>query len=470
MKMRDFSEWYNEIVERAELCDKRYAIKGMNVWLPYGLKLMNAIDALIRDEMERTGHAEVRFPLLIPKDQFAKEAEHIRGFDAEVYWVTHGGENRLDIPFLLRPTSETAMYPMFALWIRSHSDLPLKVFQIVNTFRYETKQTRAFIRVREIHFFEAHTCHADYEDAERQIVEDLHIVKRFARALCLPFLITRRPDWDKFAGAHYSIGIDTLMPSGRCLQIASIHQYKENFSRPYEIVYEDLDGRHRYVHQTTYGMSERVLGAIVGVHGDERGLKLPSKVSPFQVVIVPIITKETEDEVMNYCRKVLDTCLKAGIRAHLDARDLRPGNKFYHWELRGIPLRLEIGVREVREQKVVLACRDLPVGEGKKSLGLEGLADVLKMEMEDYDRRLYMSAEARLSSHIHFYEDYRDAEAEWIVKLGWCGSENCGHEMEDHLDMTMLGVLLDVDNREAEETSCSACGAPAHSVVLAKTY
>ncbi|HEX17273.1 MAG TPA: proline--tRNA ligase, partial [Thermoplasmatales archaeon] len=170
-KEEDFHEWYNEMVELAGLCDKRYPIKGMNVWRPYGWKIMQNIDALIREEMISTGHEEVYFPLLIPESFFKKEEEHIEGFSQEVFWVTHAGDNKLEERWLLRPTSETAMYPIFSLWIRSHSDLPLKVFQIVNTFRYETKQTRAFIRVREIHFFEAHTCHVDFEDAERQIEE-----------------------------------------------------------------------------------------------------------------------------------------------------------------------------------------------------------------------------------------------------------------------------------------------------------
>ena len=185
-KDENFSEWYPEVVEAAGLTDKRYPIKGMNVWTPYGWKLMRLIDGLIRAEMEATGHDEVCFPLLIAEGQFEKEAEPIKGFGDEVYWVTWAGGEDLDVRLLLRPTSETAMYPIFALWVRSHADLPLKTFQLVNTFRYDTKQTRAFIRVREIHFFEAHTCHVDFEDAERQIAEDLEIMERLAKKMCLP--------------------------------------------------------------------------------------------------------------------------------------------------------------------------------------------------------------------------------------------------------------------------------------------
>ncbi|HEQ79109.1 MAG TPA: proline--tRNA ligase, partial [Euryarchaeota archaeon] len=197
MNEEEFSQWYNDVIERAQLCDKRYPIKGMNIWKPYGWKVMKLIDRAIHEEMERTNHDEVCFPLLIPEDEFQKEADHIEGFGDDVYWVTHAGKNGLEVKLLLRPTSETAMYSIFPLWIRSHGDLPLKIYQIVNVFRYETKQTRAFIRVREIHFFEAHTCHVDFEDAERQIAEDLEVMERISRDLCIPYFMNKRPEWDK---------------------------------------------------------------------------------------------------------------------------------------------------------------------------------------------------------------------------------------------------------------------------------
>jgi len=216
-KDEDFSEWYASVIEKAELRDKRYPIKGMDVWLPYGWAIMKRVDQAWREEFDATGHREVNFPLLTPETEFKKEAEHVKGFEPDVYWVTHGGLNPLDIRLVLRPTSETAMYPMFALWIRSHADLPLKLYQIVSTFRYETKMTRTFLRVREIHFFESHTAHATFEDAEQQIQEDLQIHERLMRRFCLPYLVSKRPDWDKFPGAHYSLGADTLLPSGRAL-------------------------------------------------------------------------------------------------------------------------------------------------------------------------------------------------------------------------------------------------------------
>jgi len=317
MDRTNFSEWYNDVIEKADLSDKRYPIKGMNVWKPYGWKAMRQIDDLIRDEMERTDHGEVHFPLLIPQTEFAKEGDHIKGFDAEVYWVTKGGLNELDVPLLLRPTSETAMYPMFNLWIRSHTDLPLKIFQIVNVFRYETKMTKTFIRVREIHFFESHTAHVDLEDAEKQIALNLEILDRFARKLGIPYLVLQRPEWDKFAGAYYTLGIDCLMPDGKTLQLGSIHQYRTNFSVPYEIKYEDENGEHQHVHQTTFGMAERLLGAVIGVHGDDKGIILPPAIAPYQAVVVPILVKGKKDMVIEESEKLISELRNMGFRVQI---------------------------------------------------------------------------------------------------------------------------------------------------------
>jgi len=471
----EFNDWYNEIVERLELTDKRYPIKGMNVWRPYGWKLMRNIDSLIRQEFDSTGHEEVLFPLLIPKDQFAKEAEHIKGFDAEVYWVTHAGLNELDVPLLLRPTSETAMYPMFSLWVRAHTDLPLKIYQLVNTFRYETKQTRAFIRVREIHFFESHTCHVDFEDAEKQVDEDTEILRRFARKLCIPYLLCKRPDWDKFAGAYYTLGIDALMPNGKALQIGSIHQYKENFSRPYDIKYEDENGEHRYVHQTTFGMSERLVGTIIGVHSDDKGIIIPPAVAPYQVVIVPIISKKGAEEVMAAATELRNELSSSGIRVHLDDRDLRPGNKYYHWEERGVPLRVEIGLRDIEKNSVVLVRRD--TGE-KSFVPREELIGAVWDAMDAMEKNLWDRAERRLRENILIVDSIDDIAvsedddtASGIYSLPWCGLEECAHAIEDRTGFGLLGVPSDRGNKEYagshEGKKCAVCGKDAVSMVMA---
>ncbi len=437
----EFWNWYNDIIENADISDKRYPVKGMNVWRPYGWKLTLLIDEQIRNAMESTDHDEVCFPLLIPEDQFAKEAEHIKGFNSEVYWVTHAGLNELDIKLLLRPTSETAMYPLFSLWVRSHADLPLKVFQLVNTFRYETKQTRSFIRVREIHFFEAHTCHVDYEDAERQIQEDLEIVEDIMKELCLPYLISKRPDWDKFAGAYYTLGIDTLMPTGRTLQLGSIHQYRQNFSKPYEIKYEKDDGAHEYVHQTTYGMSERLVGAIIGVHGDEKGLVLPPKVAPYQVVVVPILRKDITTEVLNECKKIQEELKEAGIRAHIDNRDLRPGNKYYHWEMRGVPLRIELGPRDMESNHVILVRRD--TGE-KMQVSRADMISTVNEHMDKISSNLLKRAREKLEAGVKVVDsidDAREVAGEGIILFAWCGSYDCAEQIEIVLNASILGEL-----------------------------
>ncbi len=456
-----FDEWYNEIVEEAELCDKRYPVKGMNIWKPYGWKIMQNIDAIIREEMEKTGHDEVYFPLLIPESYFKKEEEHIKGFSSEVYWVTHAGKNELEERLVLRPTSETALYSIFSLWIRSHADLPLKTFQIVNTFRYETKMTKAFIRVREIHFFEAHTCHEDFEDAERQIKEDLEIAERFFRKLCLPYVISKRPDWDKFAGAYYSIGLDVLMPSMKTLQVASIHQYKQNFSIPFNIKYEGKDGKHYYCHQTTYGMSERVLGAIIGVHGDEKGIKLPSSIAPIKVVIIPIVFKGWEEKIIEECRKVKEEIEAMGLTCHIDDRDKTPGNKFYDWELKGVPLRIEIGPKDIENNVVSIATRD----GVKKRVAREEI-EKIKDELKEYDERLYQRAKEFLEKNIHVLNKLEGREG--IVELPWCGKEECGKKMEEELEMKSLGTPL--PKKECNE-KCAICGGAASTWLrLAKTY
>ena len=376
----DFNSWYPFIVEAAELVDKRYPIKGMDVWMPYGWKAMRLIDGITHSEMERTGHGEVRFPLMIPHNLLDKEnalvsklkaardagvepskmrmEEVSEGFSKEVYWVKNAGENELEVPMFLRPTSETAMYTLFSLWIRSHADLPLKIYQIVNTFRYETKQTRSFIRVREIHFFEAHTAHIDEDDATRQIEEDLEIVDNLMSELGLTVLKTRRPVWDTFPGAWYTIAIDVIMPDGRTLQIASCHHYRDQWAQAFDVKYEDKNGKQRYVHQTTYGMSERLMGAVIGIHGDGKGVVFPPRVAPIQVVIVPILSKDRKNEIMEMAMKTKERLLKAGLRIKIDTRDLRPGQKYYDWEIKGVPLRVEIGPRDLDNESALLVSRD----------------------------------------------------------------------------------------------------------------
>jgi len=465
-KDQDFNEWYNEIVELSDLCDKRYPIKGMNVWRPYGWKLMKNIDELIREEMANTNHDEVNFPLLIPESSFKKEEEHIEGFGSEVYWITHAGLNKLEEKWLLRPTSETAMYPIFSLWIRSHADLPLKTFQIVNTFRYETKQTRAFIRVREIHFFEAHTCHKNFEEAEKQIQEDKIIAQNLFKKLCLPFIFCKRPEWDKFAGAYYTLSLDVLMPSTKTLQLGSIHQYKDNFSKPYEITYESEDGSHCNCHQTTYGMSERIVGAIVGIHGDNNGLVIPPQIAPIQVIIIPIIFKGKEKEILEKCELLLHDLLKINIRASIDKRNITPGNKYYDWELKGVPIRIEIGPRDIEKDEVVIVRRD---NSEKNSISFNNSKKFISNLLEKISENLFENAKNFLNDNIYRLKNIEQAsKIKGIIELPWCGEENCAQEIENILDGNTLGEPI--DNNKCEYP-CPICNKKAKTWMrYAKSY
>ncbi len=459
----NFSEWYNEVIEKAGLVDKRYPVKGMHVWLPYGWKLMRNIDEYFREIFTSHSHEEVNFPLLIPETEFKKEAEHIEGFENEVYWVTHGGLDPLDVKLVVRPTSETAMYPMFSLWIRTHADLPLKIFQIVNVFRYETKQTRTFIRVREVHFFEAHTAHTTAEDSERQIEEDIEIWKAIAKKLALPYVLVRKTEWDKFPGAAYSIGAETIMPSGRTLQIATIHQYFQNFSKPYNIKYLKENGEHEYVHQTTFGMSERLVGAIVGIHGDNRGLILPPEIAPIQIVIVPIVSKNKE-EVLEEARKIRDE-LAPHFRVHLDDRDnYTPGYKFYDWELRGVPLRLEIGPRDMEKGQVVLVRRDT---REKLFVSREEYIQRISQLLRDIQESMLARAEEEMNEKIKRVNSLEEVrEHKGIAAVPWCGSEECGHRIEDETEKKIIGTPL-----HEEEGKCIICGKPTKTVAfVAKPY
>ena len=454
----NYNEWYLDIVEKAALSDKRYPIKGMNVWTPYGWKIMSFIDKYIRRELDATNHDEVSFPLLIPETEFKKEKDHIKGFDSEVYWVTHAGLDELDVRLVVRPTSETAMYPMFSLWVRSHQDLPLKIYQIVNTFRYETKQTRPFIRVREIHFFESHTCHDSEEDAQKQIEEDLEILKRIAKELCLPYYLLRRTDWDKFPGAYYTVGIDTVMPNHKTLQLGSVHHYRTNFSEPYNITYEDENGDHKYVHQTTYGMSERLLGAVISVHGDDKGLCLPPAVAPFEVVIIPILGKNSKEDVSAAAVKMKEELEAAGIRTKLDDRDDRPGSKYYDWEIKGVPLRLELGARDIENKVVTFARRDTgekgTIDAGTLVPGVRLILEDIMRSMDEKAWKFQREAITDLKTIDDIPKDEEDTKLR-IYRFGWCGCPECGHKFEDDNDIKILGTPYIPEDYKGK---CIICG------------
>jgi prolyl-tRNA synthetase len=469
-KCQNFSEWYHSILEEAEIIDVRYPIKGMHVWLPQGFKIRKNILRILRTILDED-HQEVLFPLLIPEDELEKEAIHVRGFEDEVYWITHGGLTELNKKLALRPTSETAMYPMFSLWVRSHSDLPMKFYQIVNTFRYETKHTRPLIRVREITTFkEAHTIHSSEEEAEEQVENAVKIYKRFFDALGIPYVITKRPQWDKFPGAKYTVAFDTIMPDGKTLQIGTVHNLGQTFARTFEIIYETPSGDQEYVYQTCYGLSDRIIASIIAVHGDEAGLRLTPEVAPYEIVIVPIIYKEVEEKVLNFCIELADSLEKANIRVHLDSRDIRAGKKFYEWEMRGIPVRLEIGPKDIDHKTLVISRRDKLQKETVNIKSID-LISHIKTVLEDVNQNMKASAWDSFKKHIRSagtIDEAADQISKYrgIVSFAWCGDENCGKELEEKIRADILGI-----EKDEHGESCINCEHPAEcKALISKTY
>jgi prolyl-tRNA synthetase len=434
-----FNEWYNELLMTGEIMDVRYPVKGLYVWFPFGFEIRKRTYAIIRELLDKD-HKEALFPLLIPESEFMKEAEHIKGFENEVYWVTHGGKNKLDIELALRPTSETAIYPMYKLLVRSHADLPIKIYQVVNTFRYETKHTRPLIRLREITSFkEAHTVHATWEEAAEQVKEATRIYQEFYRRLGIPTIVSKRPDWDKFPGADYTMAVDTLMPDNKILQVGTAHHLGDNFARTFEIMYEDLKGEQQYAQQTCYGISERSLAALISVHGDDRGLVLPPEVAPVQVVVIPIMFGKSS-EIMDACRDIVYRLKKLGIRVVLDESEERPGAKYYKWEMKGVPVRVEIGPSDLKNNVATLVRRDSGV---KETVPQEVISEEVRMRFDAIQKSLFEKAESSMKERIfdcNTLEEVKVRISRGIIRIPWCGGRDCGLSMEDAAGAGILGT------------------------------
>ncbi|MBR6496781.1 MAG: proline--tRNA ligase [Methanomicrobium sp.] len=465
----NFSEWYNDVLWRAEIMDVRYPVKGLYVWYPHGFSLRRSTYAILRELMDRE-HEETLFPLLIPEDQFMKEAEHIKGFENEVYWVTHGGLTPLDVKLALRPTSETAIYPMYALWVRSHADLPLKLYQIVNTFRYETKHTRPLIRLREITSFkEAHTVHATWEEAREQVETAISLYSEFYDRICVPIIFSKRPDWDKFPGADYTMAADAIMPDGRTLQVGTCHHLGDNFSKTFDLSYEDENGERKLAHQTCYGISERCIAAMISIHGDDKGLVLPPEVAPVQVVIVPIIMKKNAETVIAAAKELEKEIKAAGLRVKIDARELRPGAKYYHWEMRGVPLRIEIGQRDIDGGTVMAVDRygvKTAVKRAEAVSGIKALLEAFKTEMK---KRAMTKAVSQINT-ASTLEEAKAAVEKGVAVVQWCGCKECADAIEQGLDVSVLGSEVRSEHIADKEGRCIICGKPAKPAIVARTY
>ena len=466
--MENFDEWFHDILEQANITDSRYPIKGMAVWMPYGFQIRKHSMNIIKKLLDKD-HDEVLFPMLVPETELAKEGIHVKGFEDEVYWVTKGGQTELNEKLALRPTSETAIYPMYALWIRTHIDLPIKYYQIVNTFRYETKNTIHLISVREITTFkEAHTAHATKEESDEQIQDFIAIYKEFFDDLGIPYLISKRPEWDKFPGADYTMAFDVIMPNGKTLQIGTIHNLGQTFAKTFNITFEDKDGEHKLVYQTCAGVSDRVIASVIGIHGDEKGLRLPPKVSPNQVTIIPILFKKGKEEVLAKCSEIKEQLEAKGLRVNIDDRDIRPGKKFNDWELKGTPLKLELGPRDLENNITIAMRRD----EGEKiELALDdSLADNVIDLLDKSQENLSKIAWNFQDEHVKFTEDIDEipelVEAGYVVKFNWCGDEAVGKEIEEKTGYDILGI-----QEEIAEGKCIASDNDAkYTALIAKTY
>jgi len=458
---------------KGEIMDYRYPVKGMAVWLPYGFKIRRNMLQVLRSLLDSTGHSEVLFPLLIPETSLAKESEHMKNFEGQVFWITRGGLTPLDVKLALRPTSETAIAPMLKLWIRSHADLPIKMYQIVNVFRYETRATRPLIRMREVdNFKEAHTVHATEKEAEAQVKEAIGIYRDFFDTIGVPYKITKRPEWDKFAGAEYSIAFDQVLPDGRTLQNGTVHKLGQNFSKAFDVAYETEKGSRENVWQTCYGISGRPIVGVLAAHGDDNGAVLPPTIAPVQVVIIPIPYKGMEKQINEACKTLAEKLRKVDVRVEFDQQaDLTPGSKYYHWELRGVPLRVEIGPRDVKNGQVTVVRRD---ALQKQTCKTEDAVKVIEQTLNAMMKDMKQKAWQWMNEHVHRAGNLEEAKRltrrrVGIVEVLWCGKSECGHKLGDELNVDVLGTPEDL--KEKVKGNCVVCAKKAENILrLAVAY
>ncbi len=461
---QQFSEWYIEVVRKGEFVDQRTPIKGCNVFMPWGYAIWEQIQRIADPLFKTMGVSNVYFPVFIPKSLLELEAEHFEKFTPEVAWVTRGGSEELKEWLAVRPTSETIMYYMFSHWIRSWRDLPLKINQWVNVVRWETKATKPFLRDREFLWQEGHTAHATLEDANNQVMQVIDVYTKILREyLALPFLILQRTESDKFAGAFYSVALDTFIPeAGRFLQLATVHNLGQNFSKAFDITFLDKDEKRKYVWQTSWGFSTRLLGAIIATHVDDKGAILPPRVAPVQVVIVPIVYKGKEEVVLRAARELEQKLRNAGIRVLLDDREMyTPGWKFNYWELKGVPLRVEIGPKDVENGGFTAARRD--TGEKVFVKNVEDLQKLLEEIQQNLLRRAEERFMAAMTTAKSLDELKQKLTEKKYVRAVWCGSPECEQEIKEKTGGEIRGHNF--IQPEKPEGSCIVCGKEGRFVV-----
>ena len=471
-KEEDFSEWFSQVLSKADLVDLRYGVQGFVVHKPWAMRIIRQIYRMFEEELEKTGHEPVLFPLVIPEEYFEKEKEHVEGFKPEVFWVTEAGEEKLERRLALRPTSETAFYSMYALWIQSWRDLPLKLYQSVSVYRYE-KATRPFIRGREFLWIETHCAFATREEALKQIREDMENTRRVLwEKLAIPFLFLRRPKWDKFAGAEDTYAADTVMPDGRVLQISSTHDLGQRFAKAFGITFMREDSSRDFVWQTCYGPGVwRIVAALIAIHGDEKGLILPFDVAPVQIVILPIYYGKEREAVLQKCKRIEEALKEAGYRVHIDLRERTPGWKFNDWELRGVPVRVEVGRREVEEGYVTVFRRDLRARTKVPDAELLSvIPKIARDALENLKKRAEEFFKSRIATASGRNEVIEAIKAGKIVYMPFCGREECAEDMRLNADGAKVRGT-EIDHEEGDYGICAWCGMPARQMVyVARAY
>jgi prolyl-tRNA synthetase len=471
-KSEDFSEWYTQVILRSELAD--YApIKGCMIFREHSYAIWEKIQETFNQKIKATGHKNVYFPMFIPESFLKREAEHFEGFTPEVAWVTTGGNSPLEERLAIRPTSETIIYATYAKWIRSWRDLPIKLNQWCSVVRWETKATKLFLRTREFLWQEGHTAHAAKEEADSEVMEILEAYRDVAESyLAIPVLAGKKTQMEKFAGALYTTALEAMMPDGKALQMGTSHQLGQNFSKVFDIKFLDQKEKEQYVWQTSWGFSTRLIGAMVMLHGDDKGLILPPKIAPIQIVIIPIPYKGVDEKtIQTKAKEHFENFKKAGVAAVLDDRaEYTPGWKFNEWELKGVPIRMEIGPRDVKQKQVTLARRDtrekMTVKEEQTTMEVERL-------LEEIQKNLFAKAKKFLEDNIFTVKTYEEFKKTLenkggFLRASWCSNSACEEKIKSETGATIRIVPFE---SEKPFSKCIYCGEEAKEVVyFARAY
>ena len=453
----DFSRWYTDVIRRAELADYS-PVKGSMVIRPYGYAIWELMQAALDRRFKETGHVNAYFPLFIPESLLRKEAAHVEGFAPEVAWVTRGGDETLEEPLVVRPTSEAIIGTMYSKWVQSWRDLPILINQWANVVRWE-KVTRLFLRTTEFLWQEGHTAHETEAEAEAEARRMLGVYKEFLETeLAIPVLDGRKTESEKFAGAAHTYSVEALMGDGRALQAGTSHHLGQNFAKVFDITFQARDKSVQYVWQTSWGMTTRLIGGVIMVHGDDSGLILPPRIAPHQVVIVPIPRGDWRATVLPRARDIAAALRQAGVRVVLDDREeYKPGWKFSEWEMRGVPLRLEIGPRDIEQQQVLLARRDT---REKLTAPMEGLAGRVTGLLDAVQAALFERAVAFRDSHTvrtASGDEFRRAfqGRPGFVIAPWCGSADCEAQIKADTQATIRNLAFDLPPASG---ACVRCG------------